>query len=36
MFVRIGGWECIIIILLVLILAVIAALSVRLRRDGEE
>ena len=34
MFVRVGGWECIIIALLVLILVVGIALSIRLRRQG--
>jgi uncharacterized membrane protein YqaE (UPF0057 family) len=33
MFVRVGGWECIIIILLVLLLFIGMAISVRLRRE---
>ena len=33
MFVRVGGWECIIIVLLVLLLFIGMAISVRLRRE---
>jgi hypothetical protein len=33
MFVRVGGWECVIIILLVLLLFIGMAISVRLRRE---
>jgi hypothetical protein len=33
MFVRVGGWECVIIILLILLLFIGMAISVRLRRE---
>jgi hypothetical protein len=33
MFVRVGGWECVIIILLVLLLFIGMAISVRMRRE---
>jgi hypothetical protein len=33
MFVRVGGWECIIVIMLVLLLFIGMAISVRLRRE---
>jgi hypothetical protein len=33
MFVRVGGWECVIIILLILLLFIGMAISVRMRRE---
>jgi hypothetical protein len=33
MFVRVGGWECVILIVLLVILAIGVAISVRLRRE---
>jgi uncharacterized membrane protein YqaE (UPF0057 family) len=33
MFVRVGGWECVIVILLVLLLFIGMAISVRMRRE---